>query len=124
MDLLQIHPSDNVAVALTDLPDGAFLTLENGLSLTASEAIPRGHKIALQAIFSGSPVIKYGCPIGSASCDITPGQWVHTHNMHTGLSEDTRYRYDHKVYPLPEVSPRTFSGFRRDDGRAAVRNEA
>ena len=123
MDLLQIHPLDNVAVALTDLPADTHITLESGLSVTTAEAIPRGHKLALCALPAGTPVIKYGCAIGLASCDIAPGKWVHTHNMHTGLSEDAQYRYEHKIFPLPEVSPRTFSGFRRDDGRAAVRNE-
>lgn len=123
MDALQIHALDNVAVALTDLPPGAVFKPENALSVTTAEAIPRGHKFALREIPEGSAVIKYGCAIGLASCDIAPGQWVHTHDLHTGLSEKSQYRYEHKVFPLPEVSPRFFSGFRREDGKAAVRNE-
>ena len=129
MKLIQIHPLDNVAVALDDIRCGEALTLEGGADrdairfLTADQDIPRGHKIALTNISEGRPVTKYGCTIGLARTDIFPGQWVHTHNVRTGLSENGSYTYDPQVFPLPEVAPRTFSGFRREDGRAAIRNE-
>ncbi len=55
--------------------------------------------------------------------NIAPGQWVHVHNVRTGLSEDGEYTYRHKTYDLPQVAPRTFRGFRRPDGRAGIRNE-
>ena len=129
MKLIQIHPLDNVAVALDDIRCGEALTLEGSTDwgtvrfLTADQDIPRGHKIALTNISEGRPVTKYGCTIGLARTDIFPGQWVHTHNVRTGLSENGSYTYDPQVFPLPEVTPRTFSGFRREDGRAAIRNE-
>ena len=106
MDTIQIHPSDNVAVALTDLPD-----------------IPRGHKIALRDIAKGEPVIKYGCPIAEATENIPKGSWLHTHNVRTRLSEEASYEYCHEVFPMPETAPRTFEGYLRPDGRAAIRNE-
>ena len=120
MKLIRIHPSDNVAVALADIKAGESL---EGFDLTAAEDVARGHKIALRAIKEGEAVVKYGNPIGLARCDIAPGAWVHVHNVHTGLSESAEYVYEHKTYPLPEVAPRTFRGYRRPDGRAAVRNE-
>ena len=118
MNVIQINPADNVAVALEDIRKG-----ETVLSVTAAEDVARGHKIALKEIPAGSPVVKYGCAIGLAKEDIAPGRWVHVHNVRTGLSEGSEYRYNHKTYPLPDVAPRTFRGFRRADGRAAVRNE-
>ena len=123
MKLIRIHPLDNVAVALEDLPAGVTVVPEGGTAITAADDIPRGHKLAMRRIAAGENVIKYGCAIGIASSDIAPGAWVHTHNLHTGLSENASYRYDHKSFPLPSVAPRTFSGYRRLDGRAAVRNE-
>lgn len=36
--------------------------------------------MALCAIKTGEPVIKYGCPIGHATAEIAAGEWVHTHN--------------------------------------------
>ena len=123
MKFLQIHPLDNVAVALEDLPSGLTITLQDSSTVSTAEAIPRGHKFALHAIKTGENIIKYGCAIGNASSDIPQGTWVHTHNVHTGLSETASYTYDHKYFPLPSVKPRTFHGYRRPDGRAAIRNE-
>ena len=119
---IRIHPDDNVAVALEDLRKGETLTLDS-VSVTAIEDIARGHKIALRDIKEGEPVVKYGNPIGLAKADIPAGAWAHVHNVRTGLSESADYTYDHKVYEKPAVSPRTFMGYRREDGRAAVRNE-
>ena len=119
---IRIHPDDNVAVALEDLRKGETLTLD-AVSVTAIEDIARGHKIALREIKEGEPVVKYGNPIGLAKADIPAGAWAHVHNVRTGLSESADYTYDHKVYAQPNVSPRTFMGYRREDGRAAVRNE-
>ena len=123
MKLIQIHPGDNVAVALEDIGAKETLTLSNGASVTAAENVARGHKLALAPIPAGAQVIKYGCAIGNAKSDIAPGAWVHTHNVRTGLSEDAAYSYNHKTLPLPASEPRTFQGFRRADGRAAIRNE-
>ena len=120
MKLIRIHPTDNVAVALADIQAGETL---DDFGLTAAENVARGHKIALRAIAEGEAVVKYGNPIGLAKADIAPGAWVHVHNVRTGLSESADYVYCHKTYPLPDVAPRSFQGYRRPDGRVAVRNE-
>ncbi len=122
MKLIHIHPADNVAVALEDIHAKEALCVD-GYSVEARENISRGHKIALSPIPAGAPIIKYGNTIALATSDIEKGSWVHTHNVRTELSEDAAYVYDHKVYDLPQVAPRTFSGYRRKDGRAAIRNE-
>ena len=119
MKTVQIHPRDNVAVALEPLSRGAQ---PEGCPVLR-EDVPQGHKLALRDIPSGGEIVKYGCVIGFAKEDIPAGAWVHTHNVRTGLSEDGSYAYHHKTYPLPETPPRTFQGYRRPDGRAAVRNE-
>ena len=122
MNLIRIHPLDNVAVALEDIPTGETVTA-GGSTVTARQAIPRGHKLALAAVPAGARIIKYGCTIGLAKADIAPGDWVHVHNVRTGLSEDGVYAYHPRVGALPPVPPRTFQGYRRPDGRAAIRNE-
>ena len=75
-----ISVADNVATALEPLDAGRRLRIGD-VQITAAEAIPRGHKIALRAIRAGEPVVKYGSSIGSASADIVPGAHVHTHNV-------------------------------------------
>lgn len=132
MKLIQIHPRDNVAVALDTVAQGETISLAAGdlgkIEVTALEEIPKGHKIALTDIEEGGSVIKYGTVIAIASTAIKKGSWIHTHNAHTGLNGGTNFVYDHKVYDLPsytdeEKAAKTFNGYRRPDGRAAVRNE-
>lgn len=122
MKLIRIHPADNVAVALEDLAPGEVLTVD-GQAVTAAQAIQRGHKIALTLIPAGAPIVKYGCAIGLAEENIAPGQWVHVHNVRTGLSEGGAYTYCHKTCDLPQVPYRDFRGFLRPDGRVGIRNE-
>ncbi len=121
-DVIRIHEKDNVAVALRTVAAGE--TLEIGeISVTALEKIPQGHKIALRRIPAGGEVIKYGYPIGRAKAEIRAGQWVHVHNLGTGLGEMLAYRYE-PVHPqLPETEHAFFEGFRRTDRKAGVRNE-
>ena len=123
MRLIRIHPADNVAVALEDIAAGESLTLDGGVTVTAAEDVKRGHKLALASIPAEGQIVKYGCVIGLAKCDIAPGQWVHTHNVRTGLSEGGEYVYEHVTLPMPAPASYTFRGYRRPDGRAAVRNE-
>ena len=75
-----ISAADNVATALEALEPGRTVRI-GAVTITTTEMIPRGHKVALRAIGSGDRVIKYGSPIGNASSDIAPGAHVHTHNV-------------------------------------------
>lgn len=75
-----ISAEDNVATALETLDAGRTIEA-NGATVTVTEAIPRGHKIALCAIAAGAIVRKYGSAIGHASSDIAAGALVHTHNL-------------------------------------------
>ncbi|OFW05103.1 MAG: hypothetical protein A3H96_06260 [Acidobacteria bacterium RIFCSPLOWO2_02_FULL_67_36] len=78
--VLVISSRDNVATALEQLEPERRLQIDGG-TLVVREAIPPGHKIALQAIAAGAPVVKYGSPIGLASAAIAAGAHVHTHNL-------------------------------------------
>ncbi len=122
MQVIKIHPLDNVVVALQDLAEGEKINVE-GQEIVTLEKIQRGHKVAIKDIAKGTPITKYGVTIAGATADIKTGSWVHTHNAKTELNEGGEYVYDHKVYDLPKVEPKTFMGYRRKDGRAAIRNE-
>ncbi len=121
-NVLRIHPSDTVAVALHPVAKGESL---HGLdtALTAAQDTPQGHKIALAAMSEGAQVIKYGSPIGHATRAIQPGEHVHTHNLRTGLGEMLSYTYNPSGAPLPPKPAATFRGFVRADGRVGVRND-
>ena len=51
--------------------------------LTAEQAAPIGHKIALQDINKGETVFKYGEDIGVMTDDVKKGHHLHTHNCKT-----------------------------------------
>jgi altronate hydrolase len=120
--VIRINPADNVVVALETIDAGTRLSVD-GISVEALDRIPQGHKMAISPIAEGADVIKYGLPIGHVTCDITPGEWLHTHNVRTNLSGEVAYDYDPTPCDLTPVEPETFLGFRRSDGRAATRNE-
>ena len=80
--VVRLDPSDPVALARIDLQAGLELDAGDG-SLRLRDEVPRGHKLALVDIASGTEVRKYGQPIGLASRDILAGEHVHSHNLHS-----------------------------------------
>ena len=79
-----IHPEDNVATAIAEIPAGEEFSLEgedHPRQLVIRDTIPYGHKFATVTIDRGSDVIKYGECIGRAVEDIDAGRHVHTHNV-------------------------------------------
>ncbi len=122
--VLQIHPTDNVAVALIPLAPGQIVAV-NGLSVTVREQVPVGHKLALRDIAVGEPIRKYGFVIGNATRLIRQGDWVHVHNVKTALHDKLEYRYQ-PSFPEPKALAGEipmFQGYRRADGRVGIRNE-
>ena len=124
---IKINPNDNVIVALQTLPAGAEVVLEEGKKIVANAEVPAGHKMAITDIPENGKVIKYGCPIGNAKVEIRSGDWIHVHNLKTGLGDLLEYTYE----PVDEaakakespVAGATFMGFCRPDGKVGVRNE-
>ncbi|MGF7047594.1 altronate hydrolase [Paenibacillus sp. DS2015] len=122
-EILQINEVDNVAVALKDYSVGDTIVI--GMKeIAITEAIARGHKIALNLINEGEHVLKYGYPIGHAIAPIAPGQWVHTHNTKTNLTGVEEYSFEQKLTANPfSMENLTFKGYRRKDGAVGIRNE-
>lgn len=121
--LIKIHESDNVAIAVTGLRKGEEAAYE-GTAYEALDDIPINHKIALQDFRQGDAIIKYGNRIGVATTDIRRGEWVHSHNMKTGLEGKLEYVYQ----PVPGIRKKPgkeeiFQGYERADGDVGIRNE-
>jgi altronate dehydratase len=72
--------NDNVAVATDALAEGETITVGDA-SVTLTEAIPVGHKLATATIADGAHVYKYGEIIGVAIRAIPVGAHVHVHNV-------------------------------------------
>lgn len=120
--ILKINELDNVAVALEPLAKGMALEAD-GRTLTLLDDIPAGHKAALKAIKAGEPIIKYGCPIGEAKCDIPAGSHVHVQNLHTLLGGELNYEYHPKHSSFSTDACASFMGYPRRNGKVGVRNE-
>ena len=110
---IRLDDADNVVTALRPLAVG-----EGG----AIQLIPRGHKMASRAIAAGEPVLKYAQCIGYAAADIALGEHVHTHNLEfRNVSHEYEFATNlRKVQPA--VTPDTFQGFQRENGRVGTRN--
>ena len=83
-----------------------------------------GHKYALRDIREGENIIKYGNPIGHATCDIKAGEHVHTHNVKTNLAGNLEYTYEPHFYEVEKAEDeRYFMGYVRENGDVGIRNE-
>jgi altronate hydrolase len=121
--VLQLHPDDNVLVALVDIREGANVSFV-GQVLSLTTAVPAKHKFAIQAIASGGTVIMYGVKVGKAVQDIRAGEALTTRNVR---HEAATFHAKTKAYQWtpPDVSRwrgRMFSGYHRKDGQIGTRN--
>jgi len=85
---MRLSPPDNVAVALHPLKPGMTVMLD-GETLMIVHTIATGHKLAARTIRKGELIVKYGCPIGTATADIPAGEYVHTHNVESNYLPTT-----------------------------------
>jgi len=85
VDFLAHNQGDDVAVAVRDTGPGearaAYLDSGDRFGITAREAIPLGHKIALRDLAESEDVLEYGVLIGLTRGPVAAGQLVHTHNL-------------------------------------------
>lgn len=121
--VIQIHPSDNVLVALQELKAGDVIQ-HQGQQIKLGSDVPRGHKFALHALAENAQVIKYGQAIGHTLTAVGVGEHLHAHNVKTNLSDLDRYRYEPiNVSLKAQMADRDVMIYRRPNGEVGVRNE-
>ena len=77
-----LDKKDNVATALMELPAGFVMeSSQLPVKVVCTQAIPKGHKVALVSLQAGDKAIKYGTPIGRMTRDAEAGSLVHVHNL-------------------------------------------
>ena len=117
MNFIRLDRADTVITATRILALG---TLVDGVLTTAQ--IPSGHKVATIQMALGDPVRKYSQLIGYASCDIMPGDHVHTHNVDF-RNTAMEYEFSTDLRLMPSAAKQdTFMGFRRENGKVGTRN--
>ncbi|GAA4836086.1 UxaA family hydrolase [Paenibacillus vulneris] len=83
-DALVMDAKDHVATAIKDLEKGqkiSYRVQEQVREVVLLDAVPFGHKIAIEDIAQGTDIRKYGEVIGRTTVDIKAGQHVHVHNV-------------------------------------------
>src|SRR5262249_25551415 len=82
-------PGDSVAVVVVEgvkagqTLTGLILDEDRTITLSCTQDIPLGHKVALKDMSVGDTVIKYGIDIGKVVAPIKTGQHAHVHNIKT-----------------------------------------
>lgn len=120
---LQIHPDDNVLVALQDLHKGDPIAWNNQVIILEDD-INAKHKFFIEALQTGEEVIMYGVLVGKATVPIAKGGLMTTSNVQHA-SQDYAYREVDYRWTAPDVSDwkdRTFNGYHREDGRVGTAN--
>jgi altronate hydrolase len=121
--LIQIHPTDNVLVALQDVE--ALSVVEfNEMQLVVQERIPAKHKVYLRNLFLGSEVYMYGVLVGKTTCNVKMGQIVTIDNLkHAAQQYSIRnYNYQWKSPDISHWQNKTFKGYHRSDGCVGTAN--
>lgn len=129
---VKLHERDTVIIALKNIKSGEQIVLEDGSAIEIKHDIPKGHKIAAININEEEHVYKFGYSIGVAKEPINQGEWIHTHNLRTGLQGTLSYEYKPNAQAFAEAkaamdnSPykeQTFQGYIRTNGDVGIRNE-
>ena len=117
-----VHPSDNVAIVVNEggLPAGARF----GSGLVLLEPVPEAHKVALETVAKGAPIIRYGVTIGYARREIAAGSWVHEGvlDLPEAPALDRIPAANGVESSLEPLEGFTFEGYVNDDGTVGTKN--
>lgn len=123
MNTLKIHPLDNVAVALTDLPKGETVE-ENGERLLLVSDVLAKHKFALSDLDTNDNITMYGVLVGKAVEPIQKGELLTTANIRHATNEYT-IKERKAEWHAPDITGwqnKTFRGYHRADGSVGTAN--
>jgi altronate hydrolase len=122
-NILHIHPNDNVAVALADLPKGSSVQF-NDENIVLKDDILQKHQFTIKEIEEGGDVTMYGVLVGRALRPLQKGEQLATDNIRHASNENYKKSRQYQWTP-PDVSKwknRTFNGYLRSDGRVGTAN--
>lgn len=120
---LQIHPKDNVLVALQDLSAGYTIDFQ-GTKITLVNAVKAKHKFTIQEMVKDQEVYMYGVLVGKINYDLQTGELISTDNLRHASEEFTLGKRKLQ-WDKPDISSfqdRTFKGFIRHNGLVGTAN--
>lgn len=122
--ILRLHNSDNVAVALENLPKGTTVSIDS-LKLVLGESISVKHKFTLSDVPEGGTIYLYGITVGKAIKTIPKGTAITTENTVNATSEIKRNATRNFKWTPPETEAfknKSFMGYHRPDGQVGTAN--
>ena len=122
-NVLQIHPSDSILVALKNLQAGQTVDY-NGKRYTLLENIPAKHKFYMEDAATGTDTIMYGVLVGKTTMNVRAGSRVSTENLkHASGKYDFRNAgYSWTPPDITKFKGIKFNGYHRHDGRVGTAN--
>jgi altronate hydrolase len=121
---IQIHPADNVLVALTDLAAGTLITF-NGITFSLVTNVAAKHKFSTGELQPDAPVYVYGVLVGKASQHIPKGTALTIDNLRHA-ADDFTMGSRKTEWEIPSVAQtyqdKTFMGYHRADGSVGTAN--
>ncbi len=121
--ILQIHPKDNVIVALSDLNAGNSIEF-NKDSIQLVNDIPAKHKFALTDLIQNAQIFMYGSIVGRAKEFIPKGGLLTTANV-VHAANSFGEKTGSYLWTPPQVEKyknKTFLGYHRADGQVGTGN--
>jgi galactarate dehydratase len=119
---VKVHPDDNVAIVVN--PGGLKAGSHFDSGLTLVEDVPEAHKIALNEIAAGDPIVRYGSVIGYAEGNIPMGSWVHEERVRLPMVpalDNLPLATEVPVASTP-LEGYTFEGYVNADGSVGTKN--
>lgn len=121
--ILQVHPSDNIIVALTDLKKGEEVATDKK-NIQIKAPIPQKHKFAKTPLQKGDKLFMYGVEVGELLQDIEAGEWIKKEMIRhsTGDFGEKTKEYHWQAPDVSHWKDRSFQGYHRTDGQVGVCN--
>lgn len=120
---LQIHPDDNVLVALQDLDPGLEIAFE-GRHFSVVSGVKAKHKFTLAPLEAGAEVRMYGVLVGRTRFFLPQGETITTENVYHAANPFTlgERKLDWKRPDVSAFQYRTFLGYHRTNGTVGTAN--
>ena len=119
---VKVHARDNVAIIVNPGGLQAGARFADGLCL--NEDTPQAHKVTLQDLAEGEPILRYGQVIGHARRSLAAGSWVREDlvAMPSAPNLDELALATEVPAALPPLEGYRFDGFLNPDGSAGTKN--
>jgi len=120
---LQIHPADNVLVALQDLPEGEEIHFK-GDRFALAGPVAAKHKFTTSPMAPEQEIYMYGVLVGKTNSALAKGEALTTANIYHAANDfklGTR-KLDWQLPDVSNFSDRTFLGYHRKNGSVGTAN--